>query len=306
MLKDRIIATLRFFDLQDTALTLLEVHKFLLADHFDLATFIDENFELKPGLTSLPSETASVAEVLQCLEEECRNKVVSKYGYYALYGREGLIGKRLHGYRFGVRRERLIRRFVPFMRYLPFVAGAGLVGSQALGLQKPGSDIDMLVLVNPRFMWLARFFVTLYFQVLGLRRHGTRVANRFCLNHYVALGKCLQFDKNLYTASEYAKMRPLVSPLQVNNFKALNSTWMEYFFPNFVAEFNRFVGVSRIKLVLEKMLDNKFGWFIETQLKAFQYRRLNVGEFIVATDDELSFHPDNRKRELFQRFFEFK
>ena len=32
MLKERILSTLKFFDLQDYPVTLLELHKFLLAD----------------------------------------------------------------------------------------------------------------------------------------------------------------------------------------------------------------------------------------------------------------------------------
>lgn len=306
MLKDRIIATLRFFDLQNTPLTLLELHKFLLADHFDLATYVAENFELKQELSAPFPDVVSVAEILQCLEEECRGRIVMKYGYYALSGREDLIESRLKGYRFGVKRERLIGRFTPFLQYVPFVSGAGLVGSQALGPQRAGSDIDMLVLVNPKFMWLCRFFVTFYFQSLGLRRHGTKVANRFCLNHYVATDKLLKFDRNLYTASEYIKMRPLALKELVQYFQVQNSHWMKYFFPNYLAKFSGPRQVPKVKQWLEQLLDNKAGLWIEKQLKTLQLSRLNVGEFIVAADDELSFHPDNRKKELFERFFELK
>lgn len=306
MLKDRIIATLHFFDLQNIPLTLLEVHKFLLADHYDLATYVDANFELKHDLVAPSLEQASVFEVLKCLEEECKNKIVSRFGYFALVGREDLIEKRLQGYRYGVRRERLIRKYTPFIRYLPFVDGVGLVGSQALGWHKPSSDIDMLVLVNAKFMWLARLFVTMYFQVLGLRRHGKYVANRFCLNHYVAREKYLQFDKNLYTASEYGKLRPLALTVVAQYFQAVNSKWIQYFFPNFNSRIVKVAPKIPPQNILEKLLDNQLGLWIERHLKALQYKRLNVGEFIVATDDELSFHPDNRKRELFQRFFKDK
>ena len=56
----------------------------------------------------------------------------------------------------------------------------------------------------------------------------------------------------------------------------------------------------------EKVLNNFFGKFLNKTVKYLQYNRLNIGKFIVATDTELSFHPDNRKKELFQKFFEPK
>ena len=109
-----------------------------------------------------------------------------KNGFYCLKGRAAIIDQRLANYIYGIKRERRIRRFIGGLRFLPFVRRAALAGSQAQGVQKSDSDIDLLIIVEPEFLWLGRTAVTAYFQILGLRRHGKKIANRFCLNHYLA------------------------------------------------------------------------------------------------------------------------
>src|SRR5205085_4694244 len=107
-------------------------------------------------------------------------------GFYSLPGRQGLIKERLRNYLHALPRERLISRYSGGFRHLPFIRGVALAGSQAMGDNKPGSDIDLLVVTDKRFMWTARVFITAYLQILGLRRYGNHIADRFCLNHYVA------------------------------------------------------------------------------------------------------------------------
>jgi hypothetical protein len=51
------------------------------------------------------------------------------------------------------------------------------------------------------------------------------------------------------------------------------------------------------------MLSSKFGARLEQMVRQMQSRRISFGEFIIASDSELSFHPDNRKQQLFQNFF---
>src|SRR6185436_16556656 len=89
------------------------------------------------------------------------------------------------------------------------------------------------IIVDPKFLWLGRTGVTAYFQFLGKRRHGRHIANRFCLNHYLAGVKTIGELKNLYTASEYAKLRPLVYPQAIAEFQQKNRDWIAAFLPNF-------------------------------------------------------------------------
>ena len=337
MLKDRILSTLKFFDLQDCPLTLLELHKFLLPEPGVLENVLDErgelkpdagfpspqinpvreltaaldrrqlgnNFPLPPTLSMTFSNGVNISEVQASLESHFTNEIICRFGYYALAGRESIILGRWQNYCYGIKREQLIARFLPGVRHLPFLRGVSVLGSQALGMPREGSDIDLLILVDGNRIGLARVFVTCYFQVLGLRRHGKKIANRFCLNHYVAANKVLNSDRNLYTASEYLKMRPALGNRLVANFQYNNRAWMGLLFSNAAAILPIEERSSSVRLFLERILSGRFGRFLERWVKKAQYNHINRGEFIVVSEDELSFHPNNRKQQLFNNFFSY-
>jgi hypothetical protein len=310
MLKDRILSTLRFFDLQDYPLTLLELHKFLLADLAELKSHLDQHWELKSVPSGHASSPVPVGEILNCLETEMFAEIECRHGFYALRGRGGLVDQRLENYLYGIKREQLIRRFLHGVRRVPFVRGVALAGSQAMGQQKQNSDIDLLIIVDPKFLWLARTGVTAYFQFFGHRRHGQKIANRFCLNHYLAGIKRISELRNLYTAWEYAKLRPLAFRHTVAEYQQKNLPWLAMFFPNFepnfgshTANFPEHSGQIWPQYQLEQMLSGAFGRWLEAKLKNWQLPNIRQEKFILVRDDELSFHPQSKQKDLLQKFF---
>ena len=305
MLKQRVLATLRFFDLQDLPLTLFEIHKYLLADLDTIKQHLGKDWEVMDGNLTARIVSPSLGEILICLEQDCGAEVASHRGYYYLRHRgEKFVDERLHGYLYGIKRERIISKQSRNLRYIPFLRAMGLVGSQALGKHAPDSDIDALIIVEPGFMWLGRFFVTLYFQLAGVRRHGGKIADRFCLNHYLAGPKTLKQDRNVYTASEYAKARPLYQAGTLNEFKEHNAGWIRLFFPNVRPLENTKKPQTRLQYALEQVFRNSLGRWLERIAGNYQRRRIHRDQFVVVEDDELSFHPDNRKAQLFAAFFE--
>jgi hypothetical protein len=305
MLKDRILSTLKFFDLQDYPLTLLELHRFLLADRQVLQRVLDIRFEVLPGAGE-PSQKTDIVSVLASLESECAGEAECRYGFYYLKGREEIVGLRLKNHLYGLARERRVSKWAGFLRYIPFVRGAALGGSQTLGQQKPTSDIDLFIVTDPRYLWLARTLVTVYFQVIGLRRHGKLIANRFCLNHYVSGPKALGELRNLYSGMEYARHRAIIYPQGMYAFHQNNLWWMRLMFPNlyFVDEsIERQAGAQKF---LEKLLAGRLGDRLETWLKNWRLPKIKKQQFIIVEDDELSFHPHSKQQALLQGFFEFQ
>ena len=302
MLKDRILSTLKFFDLQDYPVTLLELHKFLVSDINGVKDHLDENGEIKSF--DIKPAPVSIDEVLMVLEQQCQNEVGNHLGFYYLAGRQAIAHSRLQNYFYGIQREKLIKIYIGGLKYLPFVRGAALAGSQAMGQEKPGSDIDLLIITAPGFLWLARTLVTGYLQILGKRRYGQNIANRFCLNHYLAGAKSLQSDRNLYTACEYLKLRPLVFSHAVWQFQKNNANWIKFCFPN--ADFlePEKDASPALQKFLEKLFTGKFGSWLEGLLKNWQMARIRKQQFIVVEEDELSFHPHNRKNKLFRAYFQ--
>ena len=304
MLKDRILSTLKFFDLQDCPLTLLELHKFLLPETESLMGMLDDKGELI-GNQNIKTEPVAISQIQDCLDKECQSEVVCLYGYYALAGRKNIILGRWENYFYGIKREQLIASYLPGVRHLPFLKGVSVLGSQALGMPRQTSDIDLLILVNANFIALARLFITAYFQIIGRRRHGKKIANRFCLNHYAAAEKVLTSDRNLYTASEYLKMRPAAGSQAVAKFQQNNLSWMRSLFNNAAPIVPSEEHKSAVRNFLERLLSGATGRFLERFVKKAQYSHINRGEFIVVSEDELSFHPNNRKQQLFEGFFRY-
>ncbi len=302
MLKNRILSTLRFFDLMETPLTLLELHRFLISETTDLKTSLDSQWELNDINLQQNSSQVSISDVLKCLDTECGSQVLNDKGFYYLPGKREIVEKRLQNYSYGIIREKLIRKYISGLRLIPFIRGVGLTGSQAQGFQKPNSDIDLFIIVSHKFLWLARTLITAYFQFLGLRRHGNKISNRFCLNHYIVGQKQMDGFRNLYTAWEYAKLRPLVFASAIYDFQMKNLSWINIFFPN-VTFFCIQDKASRYQKFLERIFDNKFGASFEVILKSWQLPKIRQEKFIVVKDDELSFHPLSKQQDLLRMFF---
>ncbi|MBL8031345.1 MAG: nucleotidyltransferase domain-containing protein [Candidatus Doudnabacteria bacterium] len=289
MLEERILKTLRFFNIQKYAVTLLELHRFLIA---------------LSGPETAVRPSVSPAEVLQGLESlRQAGKVAQQNGYYTLAGQEALFDLRWRGYRYGVWREKIIRRTMKGLACVPFVRGVALAGSQALGLQKAESDIDLLVITEPKWLWLPRTLVTAYFQILGIRRHGTNIANRVCLNHYLSGPKAMIVGHNWYTALEYSKLRPLVGAAFVAQFQERNRKWVCSLFPHAVPVRTSAVARPIAQGLAERVLTNAFGRYIERVLGNWQGKRIHKDEpHIIVEADELSFHPKSKQDALLEEF----
>ncbi len=306
MLAGRILDTLRFFDLQSFPLTALEVHKFLISDLHSLHTKLDDRFELVDETSSppLPVHFDTILTQLHILRRE--GSIAVHQGFYALSGRENIIHDRQKDYMIGLKRERLIQRYLSPTKYFPFVRGVALAGSQALGRQRPTSDIDLLIITDPRRMWTARTLLSAWFHLLGVRRHGKKIANRFCLNHYLASPREVDAERNLYKAMEYTKLRPEINFQQIRRFQRANENWIRQFFPNITFPTVPKKTSPYLQIIFEWILDNRFGDWLENRLASLQKRRIRQDQFVFVREDELSFHPESKHESLLKNFFKEK
>jgi predicted nucleotidyltransferase len=302
MLKQRILSTLKYFDLQDWPLTLLELGNFLIADEQVLKNNIASTYEVL-GESGELGASVDTSDILRCLDTECINEVQTKNGFYFLTGRNSISDARLQNYIYGLEREKQIRVWGAGLRFVPFVRGVAIAGSQAMGQQKQKSDIDLLIITDKKYMWLARTFVTAYFQVLGKRRHGKQVVNRFCLNHYMSHPKKITNLRNLYTASEYVKLRPIFGSAVISEFQKNNESWIRLFFPQSHFVVSNDEKKSGIQARLEQVLDAVFGLWLNAISRKIQLPRIRQEFSDFAEEDELSFHPDSKQESLLKSFF---
>lgn len=313
MLANRIIATLKFFDLQSFPLTAFEVHQYLVTDMQILHSKIDDKYELKTGELEHSSPAVHLDTILTQLYILTREeRVVCKDGFYALAGREGIIRDRLRNYLNGLKREKLIKRYLIPTKNIPFVRGIALAGSQALGQQRKTSDIDLLIITDPNYMWTARTLLMIWFQIFGVRRHGNKTANRFCLNHYLSNPREVDAERNLYKAMEYTKLRSVVYPKGILEFQKANEKWIHQFFPNVTfshldeEKIKEISEATSLQRNLEKLFHNSIGKWLEQQLGNWQKQRIRQDQFVFVREDELSFHPESKHESLLQGFFKEK
>lgn len=304
MLAGRILATLRFFDLQGMPLTAFEIHQYLIVDPDSLSTKLDYRYEMLPiGSPVAPAvHFDTILTQLHILVRE--ESIAEKNGFYSLPGKENIIDVRVDNYLHGLKRERLIQRYLTPTKYIPFVRGIALAGSQALGQQRATSDIDLLIITDPKRMWTARTLLSAWFHILGVRRYGKKIANRFCLNHYLANPREVDAERNLYKAMEYIKLRAVGDGANIiRKFQRANIDWIRQFFPNTIFPVIAKRQQSVFQAAVENIFNNRIGDWLEHSLGNWQKKRIRQDQYVFVRKDELSFHPASKHEALLDGFF---
>ncbi len=243
-------------------------------------------------------------EVRWTIETEMAGKVGYHEGVYFLAGRENLVALRQGRYRISLVRFRKVRKILYFLRFFPYLRAVAISGSQALLNSDEKSDIDLLVITKKNRIWLARALISFYLQILGQRRHGPYIENRFCLNHYICEGQEIRQDQNLYTAIEYASLLPILGEAELHAFW-LKNIWLGKFLkgPTMQAKSsfmdNRFSPLQRF---LEIVLDFTIAPILNALFGTFQKHRIKLSEHVLVSDEELSFHPGSRGQKVLSQF----
>src|SRR3989344_6078271 len=107
MLKDRILFTLKFFDLQNSPLTLSELGAFLFNEPEGLKANLNSEFEIT-NQSDLPSR-ASLDQIKSSIENELADSVEHDRGFYCLTGRSQLISDHFDNLIYRQKREKIIK-----------------------------------------------------------------------------------------------------------------------------------------------------------------------------------------------------
>jgi predicted nucleotidyltransferase len=86
---------------------------------------------------------------------------------------------------------RLVERAKKYCRALvkfPAIRRIWVCNSLSMNAADADSDIDLFVETAPGRIWTGRAVTTLFFALLGVRRHGNKVRGRFCLSFFAAEG----------------------------------------------------------------------------------------------------------------------
>jgi hypothetical protein len=251
-LDSAILRTVLYADVFDFALTVSELHRFLMYH------------------TTVP-----LAEIERALGSSpvMQDELTRSGDLVALKTRDAL---------FGVRHEReavagelwpLARRYAAALAVLPFVRMVALTG--ALAMRNPVStqdDLDYLIVTRPGRVWLARLATVVL--VRAVRLTGTEI----CPNFVLAEDSLAQHRRDVYIAHEVAQAVPFFGGALYDRLRAENR-WTALHLPNAEGTPHRgeIRGLGRagagIKRALEWVLGGKLGDRIEAWEKARKVRR---------------------------------
>ena len=207
--------------------------------------------------------------------------------------------------------------YVKALRVVPFVRMVAVCNNLAFGKVDKDSDIDLFVVAKKGRLFMVRFFVTLIFQILGVRRYGKKVAGRFCLSFYVDDSKLnlskIALKKDIYLAFWIRSMLPLIDDGVSGELLEANAWARDYF------ERERDYRIDDSEILAEAgfvremfawLLGGKFGDFIEDKMMIWQLRRAHKKAgladrmaSLVINEHMLKFHNVDRRRAYRNKWF---
>lgn len=294
-------ATLAYLDLFDYPLAAAEVWRFLFR----------------------PDKPATQEDVAVALEQLVNTGQVGKSGeLYFLKGREAIIATRAERKELNKKKWRRVKSAAEFLRLVPFVRGVFVCNSVAIDNGKKESDADLIIVAKPGRMFMARLAVTAIVQLMGLRRHGKKIADRVCLSFYVT-DDALDFaplrlqpdDPQL--AFWVATFVPLLD--RGNIFQKVRDAnpWVSEYFPNAFAapvrneKLTENPTLASVRVFFESAFAGSAGQPIESWARNSQMKKMarnaasrqnDPTTDVVISDTLLKFHERDRRAEVRERF----
>jgi len=268
-IQKNILFTIAYYDVMDYPLTTFEMWRHLL----------DSKNSRKQ---------VSFLDVANALESENLKKIISQTdGFWHFRSRRSDLARdRRAKQKISAGKFKMIKKWLKFLDATPYVRAVFATGTLAMKRSKIGSDWDVMIVLAKDRIWIGRLFSTLVLHLLGKRRYGKRIKNRFCLNHFLAEGGLILEEQSFFSANEVSFSVPLLGGSQYKKFQQLNRTWVNSFQPNFSGDLamgnvflspqlNRIVVKKFFELVFEKFLVGKF---LNLTAKKFMIRKIQRNE----------------------------
>ncbi|MEK9157826.1 MAG: hypothetical protein AAB638_01420 [Patescibacteria group bacterium] len=306
MIANAILATLAYYDGFDYPLSSFELYRYCInPKRLDANTKVLNQISLEDIIKSL--------DVLVK-----KGLIVEEGGFYCLKEREGLSTSRIEREKISAQKWRKCLRLGYWLQITPWVRGMFISGSLAMGTVSNNSDFDILVLVEPRRLYITRLFLLGSASLIGARRTKFEAIapDKFCFNHYLTTDSLQITHESLYNAETYSHLFPIdVSQEMIGKFFAEN-IWINKFVYNFkpIRETIRrtikpnhfFKGVAKF---IETIFNNRLGDVLERQAKEYQHKRIMQnpltnasGGRIIYTDKELEFHPQSFEKVILGKY----
>lgn len=290
--------TLAFFDLFDYPLTKEELYRYSWQSNPNHLNIFLENLE--------------------------RLNWPNKFGLYFLPGREEIIEKRRARIPDLEKKLKIANRGAKIIRFVPFVRAIFLCNNTAFGTSTENSDIDVLIVVKSKRIWIARLLTTVLLSFFNLRRTKRNIKNKICLSFYLSdthlnLQKIAIKDPDIYLVYWIAQLWPLYDPNNLYHSIFSANQWIKSYLQNYsVEDFEPKIKDGKISRAIKRMFEiswkGAYGDLVENQAREAQKTKMKMNLYsrqndadtaVIINDDMLKFH-ENDRREFYQQSWQKK
>jgi hypothetical protein len=176
----------------------------------------------------LPSNSVTLDTIIRALNESVERDFILRSGEFYSVDQDiaALVTRRLEMQSFAERRWTIAYIVGGIIKRFPFVRACFITGTLAKHISSPDCDIDFFVVTEKNRLWICRTSLILFKKIFLLNSK-----KYFCLNYFVAEDALEIYDRNVFTATEIAHAKPLISSFHFNEFLSRNS-WISSYFPN--------------------------------------------------------------------------
>jgi len=274
-------------------------------------------FEVFKYLIKKGKFNTNLNEVLSILKNsvELNKYIDQENGLFFLKNRSNLVKLRIERQIIADKKWKKSKRIINFLQLIPYIRMVAVSGSLAMNNTREESDIDLLIVSKSGRIWTCRMFTTIFFHLIGQRRHGKLTKNRFCLNHYITTKSLKIPHKSLYNAQTYAHLVPLYQKRGLYRKFQKANLWINEYLVNYPKERKGYLNIVKINKVFklirdffELILDSYLGNRLELILKGIQEKKIKKepltyksGGRVVFNDNQLEFHPDSPEKKILNK-----
>lgn len=178
----------------------------------------------------LPRNSVTKDEVSGCLERSALNGSAygEKDGYYYIKPNSANVAGRLEKESQAKRMWKITHFMTHVIKRFPFVRCVLVTGSLSKNSSDNTSDIDFMVITAPNRLWVARTMLMLFKKIFLLNSK-----KYFCINYLITENNLVINERNIFTATEIATIKPVYNLKLAEEFVSANP-WVKEFFPNYV------------------------------------------------------------------------
>ncbi len=217
-----------------------------------------------------------------------------------------------------VQKIKKARQIMKISQWVPYLKQAFLTGTLAMKRGSIISDWDVLLIMKKDRIWLGRLFITIWLTIIGKRRHGKVVNNKFCLNQFIVESNLIFKENNEFLCNELLVSREFFEKKYLREIiLQVNASWIKKLKPNYkfkknINVNNKFSFFQKAQATLEYLLEksklaktlNRFTKKIMIKKIINNYKTYLPQANIKYDDTILVFLPSPQQKKIRQKTFE--